>query len=209
MSEATNDALARKHPGDAYYRDAAWPIRFVESRRLVIIRRMVGNAAGLSMLEVGCGAGYVLREFPDAKLTGVDISRVALDAAESNLAGYDVELLHANADGLTGSYDRIICSEVLEHVDDPDSMLATIARLLTPRGRAVITIPHDQVIRAVKVPMRPFMRVDWGGDEFHANQWTPDEFTAQLERHMRIVQRSFAPFRLLPIRACFLCERRA
>ena len=208
MSEATNDALAREHPGDAYYRDAAWPIRFVEGRRLAIIRRMIGTSADLSILEVGCGAGYVLRQFPHARLTGVDISRVALAAAERNLAGYDVRLVHADADGLTGSYDRVICSEVLEHVDDPEAMLATIARLVAPGGRAVITIPNDRVIRAAKRPLRPFMRVDWGGDEFHANQWTPDEFGTLVKRHLRILQRSFAPFRFLPIRACFLCESR-
>jgi SAM-dependent methyltransferase len=206
MSETINDALASKHPGDAYYRDAAWPIRFVESRRLAIIRQMVGASTNLSILEVGCGAGYILREFPDARLTGVDISRVALEAAERNLAGYDVELVHADADGLTGAYDRVICSEVLEHVNDPDATLASIARLVAPGGRAVITVPNDRMIRVAKIPLRPFMRVDWGGDEFHANQWTPDQFGALLGRHLRVLRRSYAPVRLLPIRACFLCE---
>lgn len=210
MSEPmnVNDTLARRHPGDAYYQDAAWPIRFVERKRLEIIREMVGVSAGLSILELGCGAGYVLREFPDARLTGVDISGVALEAAGRNLLGYDVTLMHADAKDLTGSYDRVICSEVLEHVDDPEAMLATLARLVAPSGRAIVTIPNDRVIRAAKRPLRPFMRVDWGGSEFHTNEWTPGEFRALLDRHLHVIQRSFAPSWLLRMRACFLCEPR-
>lgn len=206
MSEAINDALAVQHPGDAYYRDAAWPIRFVEQRRLAIIRRMVGPSAGLSILEVGCGAGHILRLFPYARLTGVDISSEALAAAERNLGGYDATLIHGDVTGIDGSYDRVICSEVLEHVEDPNAMLATIARALAPGGLAVITVPNERVIQAVKAPLRPFMRVDWGGDDYHAHHWRPREFEIMLNAHLRIQERAFSPTRALAIRACYSCH---
>lgn len=211
MSEAdenqarVNDELAVEHPGDAYYRTAAWPIRLVERRRLAIIRQMVGGAAGLTILEVGCGSGHVLRLFPDARLTGVDVSAEALAAARRNLAGYQVRLVLGDGGAVHGRYDRVICSEVLEHVPEPERILAAIAAQIAPGGCAVITVPNERVIRAVKTPLRPFMRVDWGGDDFHVNRWTPAEFERLVERHLRVERRAYAPSRFLPVRACYRC----
>jgi SAM-dependent methyltransferase len=200
-----NDSLATEHPGDAYYRDAAWPIRFVERRRLAIIREMVAPLPGLTILEVGCGSGHVLRLFPDAELTGIDISQEALAAAERNLAGFSVELRTGDASAVHGKYDRVICSEVLEHVPEPERVVEAIAAQIAPGGHAVVTIPNERVIRTVKAPLRPFMRVDWGGDDFHVNHWSPREFETLLERHLVVDRRAFAPSRLLPIRACYRC----
>jgi 2-polyprenyl-3-methyl-5-hydroxy-6-metoxy-1,4-benzoquinol methylase len=203
-----NDSLATEHPGDAYYRDAAWPIRFVERRRLAIIRKMVASKPDLTILEVGCGSGHVLRLFRDARLTGIDISQEALAAATKNLAGYQVELRLGNATAVHGRFDRVICSEVLEHVPEPERVIEAIAAQIAPGGHAVLTIPYERVIRAVKVPLRPFMRVDWGGDDFHVNDWSPSEFEAVLQRHLAVDERAFAPSRLLPIRACYRCSPR-
>ena len=41
--EALNDRLAREHPIDDYYTRSPWPIRFVERRRLAIIRSFMGE----------------------------------------------------------------------------------------------------------------------------------------------------------------------
>ena len=71
--EALNDRLATEHPIDDYYARSAWPIRFIERERLAIIRRMVGPHAGLDIAEIGSGGGHVLRMFPDARLTAVDV----------------------------------------------------------------------------------------------------------------------------------------
>ena len=41
-----------------------------------------------------------------------------------------------------GTFDRIVCSEVLEHVPDPDVVLAEIARVLKPGGIFVASVPR-------------------------------------------------------------------
>jgi len=106
----------------------------------------------------------------------------------------------------------VICTEVLEHVVDPDVVLAAIAPLLRPDGVAVITVPNDPLILRVKgiirrTPARWLLgrRIDWGGDEFHLHRWTPAEFEAVLSRHLNVFERRFAPVRVLPLRACFGC----
>ena len=45
--EALNDRLAREHPIDDYYARSALPIRWIEGRRLAIIRELVGESAGM------------------------------------------------------------------------------------------------------------------------------------------------------------------
>ena len=151
--EALNDRLAREHPSDDYYERSPWPIRFVERRRLAIIRAFVGYPRGLEIAEVGSGGGQVLRMFPTARLTAIDVSSVYLENARRNLAGYDVRFLKGELENLdlpAASFDRVICTEVLEHVLDPDAVLAAIARVLRPNGVAVVTVPNDPLILRVK-----------------------------------------------------------
>ena len=75
--------------------------------------------------------------FPRSRLTAIDVSDVYLELARSNLRGYDVRFLKGEVETLAlpeASFDRIICTEVLEHVADPDAVLAEISRLLRPSG---------------------------------------------------------------------------
>lgn len=213
--EALNDRLAREHPINEYYEHAPWLIRLVERRRLAIIRDFVGDAAGLEIAEVGSGGGHVLRMFPRAQLTAIDVSGVYLDLARKNLAGYDVRFMKGeveNIDMPPASFDGIICTEVLEHVVDPDRVLAAIARLLRPSGTAVITVPNDPlIIRLKQVVRRSPARwlvgddIDWGGDSYHLHRWTPGAFERLLARHLHIAERRGAPLGALPLRACFRC----
>jgi SAM-dependent methyltransferase len=213
--EAQNDRLARTHPIGDYYARSPLPIRWIEARRLRIIRVMAGASADLDLLEVGSGGGHVLRMFPRARLTALDVSGVYLDLARENLAGYDVRFIKGEVDKLdlpAASFDRILCSEVLEHTVDPEAILATLARLLRPDGVAVITIPNDPAIARLKQWLRRTPaglwlrdRIEWGGDAYHLHQWTPDAFERLLRRWFRVTQRKAAPFDALPIRACFRC----
>jgi SAM-dependent methyltransferase len=104
---------------------------------------------------------------------------------------------------------------VLEHTQDPDAILAAIARLLRPYGVAVITVPNDPLILRLKGAVRRSPvgwalgdRIKWGGDEFHIHQWTPGEFERLLAPRFHVADRRSAPFDALPIRACFRCVKR-
>lgn len=216
--EELNDRLAREHPIDDYYARSMWPIRFIERRRLEIIRAMVGPHRGLDVAEVGSGGGHVLRMFPDARLTAIDVSSVFLDTAKKNLRGYDARFIKGELTKLelpAASFDRVICTEVLEHTEDPRAILSEIRRVVRPGGVAVITVPNDPLILRLKDVVRRTPagwilgdRVSWGGDEFHLHTWTPLEFEALLAPSFEVLERAAAPFDSLPIRACFKCAPR-
>ena len=156
--------------------------------------------------------------FPGARLTAIDVSGVYLDIARKNLAGYNVRFFKGELDKLAlpvASFDRVVCTEVLEHVVDPDVVLAEIAKLLRPSGIAVITVPNDALILRIKnmirrTPARRIVgdRIEWGGDRFHLHRWSPKDFETVLSRHLRVLERRAAPFALLPVRACFRCATR-
>ena len=217
--ERWNDAFAREHDIDDYYNQSGFVIRFIERRRLATIRRMIAEAPNDTILEVGCGGGHVLRMFPSSDLTGVDVSGEMLAKARCNLQGYRVRLLKGELQGhdfADASFDKIICTEVLEHVVDPEGILQQIHRLLRPRGRAVITFPNDVLVNRLKSLIRrsgltllpPFRRISWGGDDYHLHIWSISEMRALLSQHFTLNEEAFAPNRLLPIRCCFQCSPR-
>jgi 2-polyprenyl-3-methyl-5-hydroxy-6-metoxy-1,4-benzoquinol methylase len=216
--EAVNDRLAREYPIDDYYAKSPLVVRLIERRRLEIIREFAGDVHGLELAEIGSGGGHVLRMFRDARITAIDVSSVFLETARKNLAGYDARFIKGEVDKLdlpAASFDRIICTEVLEHTQDPEAILAAIARLLRPYGVAVITVPNDPLVLRLKGMIRKTPvgyalrdRIKWGGDEFHIHQWTPEEFEGLLSKYFRVTERRSAPFDALPIRACFRCVKR-
>lgn len=214
-AEALNDALARDYPIDDYYARSPWPIRLVERRRLAVIRRFMGDVEGLHVAEIGVGGGHVLQMFPKASLTAIDVSGEFLAIARKNLAGYNVRFLKGEVHELglpAHTFDRIICTEVLEHVFHPETVLAEIARLLRPSGYAVITVPNDHLILRAKriVQRKPFRwlagEIEWGGTAYHLHHWTRDEFRGLLERHFHTARQRAAPINAFPIRSCFVCQ---
>lgn len=216
--ERLNDQLASEHPIDDYYERSPWLIRQVQARRLAIIKRMIQARPGSRILEVGSGGGHVLRMFPDGKLTATDVSQRYLDNAKRNLEGYDVTFLKGQVERLglpAQSFDRIICTEVLEHTTNPSEILTELHRLLVPDGIAVITVPIDPVIDRAKQLLRLTPvgwvlgdRVQWGGDHYHLQKWWPSQFQRLLEDKFTITERHIAPARLLPLHACFACRKR-
>jgi SAM-dependent methyltransferase len=217
--EQWNDALATEHDIDEYYAQSNPVVRTVEELRLRRIRALIGPKPNERMLEVGCGGGHVLQRFPECDLVGVDVSGSMLEKARTRLAGLRVELHKGelrDLDLAPESFDAIVCTEVLEHVVDPGAVLAGIAGLLKPTGRAVVTFPNDSLIigakrvltksRASRLPL--FRRTDWGGDRYHLHAWTLDEMRSLLRRSFEISREGHVPSRLVPVRYCFLVRPR-
>ncbi len=96
---------------------------------------------GDKVLEVGCGNGYYLsllnRVGLKLDLTGVDIDQMALTDAVKFIGDSSVKVILADAAKLpfkNNSFDKVVMSEVIEHVDKEREVLNEILRVLKKVG---------------------------------------------------------------------------
>ena len=98
------------------------------------------------VLDIGCGRGTLLRiireRFGAKRLVGVDLA----PETPSHLRAMAMEGYASDASaGLnfeTGSFDVVVCGEVIEHVVDTDGLVSEILRVLKPGGVMVLTTPN-------------------------------------------------------------------
>jgi 2-polyprenyl-3-methyl-5-hydroxy-6-metoxy-1,4-benzoquinol methylase len=104
----------------------------------------VANSGPGSVLDVGCGRGVLLQEFRRRgwKVQGTELSEEAASYARQTLKipvqiG-SLETLHFP----TNHFDAVILWHVLEHVHNPQALLAEINRILKPDGVLLISVPN-------------------------------------------------------------------
>jgi glycosyltransferase involved in cell wall biosynthesis/SAM-dependent methyltransferase len=121
------------------------------------------------VLDCGCGSGFYVKAFtalePKATIVGLDdeFSRLQRASAETPSA----HLLRGDALRLPfkdGAFDKIMLSEVLEHLTDDEAGLRELWRVLKPGGLLGISVPH------ARYPLQwdPFNRLQtaFGGEPF-------------------------------------------
>lgn len=113
-------------------------------------RLLFGREGAASVLDVGCGFGFAVdlaAEVLGWRAVGVDPSWAA--AAGRAQLGADIREGYLTAAMELGApFDRVIASEVIEHVADPYAMLALLRGRLAPGGVLVLTTPNGESVRA-------------------------------------------------------------
>ncbi|HEX4416172.1 MAG TPA: methyltransferase domain-containing protein [Lacipirellulaceae bacterium] len=99
----------------------------------------------LRVCELGCGTGANLDAVKDRyEVVGVDSSPQALEYARSRLGARVFQgELPADIDLPKESFEVVVVSDVLEHIEDDRGSLATAMRLLKPGGIVVATVPAN------------------------------------------------------------------
>jgi SAM-dependent methyltransferase len=117
-------------------------------RRRAILE-LIGRCAFESVLDVGCGDGALLaaidERFPGRSCTGVDLAPSVIEANRRRLPHMRFETVHVEADELPGSYDLVVCSEVIEHLDDGAAAIRRLAAACAPGGHVVVTCPTGRL----------------------------------------------------------------
>jgi 2-polyprenyl-3-methyl-5-hydroxy-6-metoxy-1,4-benzoquinol methylase len=102
-----------------------------------------------SLLDVGCGNGELLRllraNFPDAAYAGADLSPVTIEANRRALPFASFDVLDIQKRGLQRTFDAVVCTEVIEHVDDVASAIGNLAGMVAPGGYLLLTCPTGRV----------------------------------------------------------------
>jgi SAM-dependent methyltransferase len=129
-------------------------------RRLIEkLLRIKPPGDGIRVLEIGSGTGSFaerfVRKYPRAAFLGLDNSATAVamcahKAPSARFLQRDLLVTPSLADDLNFGATHAICSEVLEHVDVPDTLLRNSTAYMAPGCRVVITVPGG--------PMSAFQR---------------------------------------------------
>ncbi len=101
-----------------------------------------------SILEIGSGGGHALKHIKQSKFFPMDVSNFNLKKIRDKST---VEIFPASGDALNlpykpESFDYIILSEVLEHIDKPEAALKEIFKVLKKNGKFLVSVPYKQVL---------------------------------------------------------------
>ena len=116
-------------------------LRALVKPRMKWFRRAAGSWSGRRVLDLGCGGGFmseaIARE--GASVVGVDPAVRAIAAARAHAARQRLKIRYrvGRAEKIPlpdASVDRVVCVDVLEHVDDLRRCCREIARVLKPGG---------------------------------------------------------------------------
>ena len=150
-------------------------------------------APGSRILDIRCGGGFLAQGLSAGgyEITGVDPSTTALRAAQSTgiaslAAGWGERLPFAS-----GTFDAAICSEVLEHVVSPVTVLSEAARVLRPGGVLLFSVPNRTWIsRLVLIGLAQRWRLSRVLPP-HLHEWTrfirPDELKRMMDLNGLII----------------------
>jgi 2-polyprenyl-3-methyl-5-hydroxy-6-metoxy-1,4-benzoquinol methylase len=138
-----------------------------------------------SVLDIGCGTGALLvrmRERGYTSLAGIDI---APPSAMPGMRFYSLDLDDPRFPLADGSIDLALAVEVLEHIENVGAFLAEIRRVLSPKGRLLLTTPnvHSVEARLRLLLIGQLKQFDNIGDPTHIYPVFSFPFNRLLARH--------------------------
>ena len=132
---------------------------------------LCGDVRGLSLIDVGCGSGYLARAMAErgARVTGIDVSPRMIALAERHEADTPLGITYLVGDAAEiasytsdASFDMATSCLALQDMPNADAVLRGVHAVLRPGGRFVASITHP-------CSDMPFRR--WERDERGAKRW--------------------------------------
>jgi SAM-dependent methyltransferase len=156
------------------------------STRYRILLRLLGRHPVSRILDVGCGPGRLLTMLHNrcrgARILGVEPSAQAREAAPPPLREFILNGTLADHAPQVAAFrpDLVTCSEVLEHVENPDALVAQLVAVAEPGALMLFTVPAGRRYWSVQ-------------DEAagHLRRFDIDEFEGLLARNGLVVERVF------------------
>lgn len=153
--------------------------------------RLIRRVDPSTILEVGCGEGYMLDAVANAGLEvdlhGVDISSPAIADARARLGDRatlevrDARELAEHGD----TFDLVMMLEVLEHIEGPEQMLPILERLAA--RHLLLSVPWEPFFRGLNL-LRGKNVSRWGNDPEHVNHWSRTGFFDFVGQRFHILE---------------------
>ncbi len=142
-----------------------------------------------NILDAGCGEGFVvehLRKDLKSEIIGLDIESNALEvAAEKNPQAMFEAASVYEIPFENDSFDLVVLSEVLEHLEHPERALEEINRV--SKKYVLISVPHEPVWRAGNMARLKYLG-SFGNTPGHINHWTRRAFVGLISSYFEIIE---------------------
>lgn len=138
---------------------------------------------GEQVLDIGCGYGavtYSMAVRAHAKVTGIDLNEKNIMMARKLFHNPNVTFIHGNVlkDIPEGSYETIVASNVLEHIENRTEFIRTV-QLLTKPQRWLFRVP--MINRHWLVPLRQELGLSFFSDPTHHIEYTQESFAVEMQ----------------------------
>ena len=145
-----------------------------------------------TILDVGCGEGVLTEVFADrvggGRVVGIDLDDPKLKREWAGRSRQNLEFHAAAADELPygdGEFEAATAMEVLEHVPDPDAVLAEMSRVAS--DWLLVSVPREPLWRALNMARGAYLR-SLGNTPGHLNHWSKRSFVELLGRYGTVDQ---------------------
>jgi SAM-dependent methyltransferase len=151
--------------------DQSWWFRTRNTLILDVLRRVLPGAG--TVLEIGCGTGYVLRALNNAGyvVTGSELFPRGIEHARARVPAGTFVQLDARNIPYREEFDVVAAFDVLEHIPDDQQVMREMALAAKPGGGVLITVPQH-----------PWMWSKADDHARHERRYTRVELLQKLER---------------------------
>lgn len=162
--------------------------KYLINNFLKTLLKEAGKPKPQSVLDVGCGEGFTLQKLREnkigEKLVGIDFSDRAIQIGKKLNPGislkpgtiYDIPFKD-------NSFDLVICSEVLEHLEHPEKALLELRRVT--KKNCIISVPHEPWFMLANF-LRGKNISRLGNDIEHIQHWSKDEINETVKKYLEV-----------------------
>ncbi len=217
-----NEVMVRKYNPEDYIFHSNFLVKFVELMRFKKIKDMLQLANDDHFLDIGCGSGYLLNQAVCKRGVGTDISDLMVKTAWKNCKNNGEKfIVQSDAENLpfqNSCFNKIVSTEVIEHVMHPRALLKEIERVSKNDAIIVITIPNERYINWIKNLLfssrvhkllfrksyRPSRRME---DEWHLHTFDIKKFKELIKGKFIVKKTIPIPVFLFPLRYIFSLKK--
>lgn len=143
----------------------------------------------VSILDAGCGEGFIIKLISDnvegeLKICGFDLSEQAAGFAEQ--INKDANIKAASIYDIpfeNNSFDLVICSEVLEHLEKPEEALKETNRVA--KRDIILSVPHEPLFSLENLVTLRHLKT-FGNNPEHVQRWGIGSFRKLARKYLGI-----------------------